>query len=380
MAPKSIKTVYLISPKKALFFCGIILIVVLCGGMLGGELYLRYRQKMIARSNKIEEGMVAYDPSLGWRLVPGWSGRHTHYDFNVQYTINPYGFRGKFNLKKNRTGRRYAVVGDSFTFSFGVSDNETFVDILNRQSTSTDTFLNFGVPGFSTDQEFLLIKEQVFYFEPQVIIVVVYLGNDLFDNQRPFPLQADNAKPYFELASDGLRLKNAPVPRRAKPQSESQKDLMTIVLGEDFESDNLIDRFMPRWILMRLIREMVFSGSKKIQFGDRLTPALRLFNAIIAEMHRLCLEKHIELKLILMPGKSFIERPGSISEQFQNHLRKMIWENRRSMNIEVIDLAKIMRTRYQKESRKWFYPHEGHLNPAGHRVVADILASALKQK
>ena len=380
MVPKSTKAVHSIAPKKALFFYAIILVVILCGGMLGGELYLRYRQKMIAQSNKIEEGMVAYDPSLGWRLVPGWSCRHTHYDFNVQYTINPYGFRGKFNLKKNRTGRRYAVVGDSFTFSFGVNDNETFVDILNRQRTATDTFLNFGVPGFSTDQEFLLFKDQVFYFEPQVIIVVVYLGNDLFDNQRSFPLQADNAKPYFELISDELRLKNAPVPRRTKPQSESQKDLQAIVLGKDFESDNIIERFLHRWVLMRLIREAVWGESKKIQFGDRLTPALRLFYAIIAEMHRLCLEKHIELKLILMPGKSFIERPGSISEQFQNHLRRRIWENRMSMKVEVIDLAKMMRARYQKESRKWFYPHEGHLNPAGHRVVADILSSALKKK
>ena len=51
-----------------------------------------------------------------------------------------------------------------------------------------------------------------------------------------------------------------------------------------------------------------------------------------------------------------------------------------SMKVEVIDLAKMMRARYQKESRKWFYPHEGHLNPAGHRVMADILSSALKKK
>ncbi len=380
MGPKSTKAIHSIPPKNALFFCAIIVVVVLCGGMLGGELYLRQRQKMITQSNKIEAGMVAYDPSLGWRLVSGWSGRHTHYDFNVQYTINPYGFRGEFLPKKNRTGRRYAVVGDSFTFSFGVNDHETFVDILNRQRPSTDIFLNFGVPGFSTDQELLIIKDRVFYFEPQVIIMVVYLGNDLFDNQRPFPLQADNAKPYFQLVSDGLRLKNTPVPRRTKPRSDSQRDLQTIVLGADFDSDNLIERFMNRWVLIRSIREAVFGESKKIQFGDRFTPALRLFYAIIAEIHRLCREKHIELKLILMPGKSFIERPGSISEQFQNHLRRRIWQNRSSMKVEVIDLAKMMRTRYQKESRKWFYPHEGHLNPAGHRVVADILASALKKK
>jgi hypothetical protein len=43
---------------------------------------------------------------------------------------------------------------------------------------------------------------RVFDFTPAVIILITYLGNDLFDNQLSFPLKAENAKPFFELAQE----------------------------------------------------------------------------------------------------------------------------------------------------------------------------------
>jgi hypothetical protein len=102
--------------------------------------------------------------------------------------------------------------GDSFTFGLGVNDHETFVHLLNARAADGDSYLNFAIPGFSTDQEYLLIRRRVFDFNLSVIVLVTYLGNDLFDNQLPFPLQAHNAKPFFELAGDRLVLKNSPVP------------------------------------------------------------------------------------------------------------------------------------------------------------------------
>ncbi len=79
---------------------------------------------------------------------------------------------------------------------------KTFVHILRSKAPPANAYLNFGIPGYSTDQEYLLIKQQVLYFNPDVILLVVYLANDLFDNELPFPLQANSAKPYFELSPE----------------------------------------------------------------------------------------------------------------------------------------------------------------------------------
>ena len=74
-----------------------------------------------------------------------------------------------------------------------------------------------------------------------------------------------------------------------------------------------------------------------------------------------------------MPGKTFVKNPNSPIAQAQNYLRRELVAALQHTQVEVIDLALLLRERYQKRSGKWFYPNEGHLTAEGHRIVADIL-------
>jgi len=366
-----------ISKQRRALFASIIILVSLAVALVGGELMLRIRVGYIKKSDHLDQGLIKYDSHLGWRLTPNWTGRHKHYDFDVQYTTNSYGFRGDFMEESKRSGSKLAFVGDSFTFSFGVNDHETFVSLLNSQKPQLKTCLNFGIPGFSTDQEYLLIKEQVLYFNPDAILLVVYLGNDLFDNEFPFPLQANNAKPFFELTTNGLVLKNSPVPLKTKPKELARQNLMTVVLGDDHRSGSPAARFLSRFELLRLFKINIYKPLDPARFDDRFESKLRLFFAIVEKTRRACRQKGVKLSLVLMPGRSFVQLPGSPSAQFQDYLRRKIVENEAKMQVKVIDLASHLRGQYRKSPGKWFYPHEGHLTPEGHRIVADIFASAL---
>jgi len=363
-----------LSKKKRILFAAVIILASISGAVIAGELLLRYRRHYIKRSDRLDPGLFRYDKRLGWRLASNWTGRHRHYDFDVSYSTNRYGFRGDFNLNRKQTGRLYAFVGDSFTFCFGVNDDETFVRLLNSQERQTCTHLNFGVPGFSTDQEYLLIKEQILYFSPDVILLVVYLGNDLFDNELSFPLQANRAKPYFELTTDGLTPKNIPVPLTTKPKGQAQMDLARVVLGEGSRTGGLIARHLGRFELFRLLGLDRYPPDLQSQFDDRFKSAIVLFTAIADRIREACHNKKVELRLILMPGKSFVERPRSPSAQFQDYLRRKIVEKSGKMKVNVIDLAFLLRRQYQKHGGRWFFPNEGHLTPEGHRIVAGILA------
>ena len=363
-----------ISKKKQVLFATIIVLASLFSTLIPSELILRFRRQSIEKSEHFDPGLIKYDRYLGWELTPNWKGRHKHHDFDVMYSTNQYGFRGNFGEKDEL--RRYAVVGDSFTFSYGVNDNETFVHLLNSEKSEGNIFLNFGVPGYSTDQEYLIIKERVFYFSPDVILLVVYLANDLFDNELPFPLQANHAKPYFELTSNGLTLKNTPVPLINKPKAQGQKDLTKVVLGDEFPSNNAMERYLGRFELFRLLKLNFYkTPDLSHRFRERFKQPLQLFKSIIEQIREECIRRKIELHLVLMPGKSFIDRPGSPSEQYQDYLRKKIFEMGEKIGLDVIDLAILLKRRYQKHPGRWFHPHEGHLTPEGHRVVAEILAS-----
>ena len=196
------------------------------------ELVLRYQDRLIAQSEHMQPGLIGYNSDLGWQLMPGWSGTHHHYDYEVVYDIDASGLR--LAPQAQMTGSRVAVLGDSFTFGLGVANDETFVARLNAMSDGRLHYLNLGVPGYSTDQEWLLLQKTGKAIKPDIVLLVVYLANDLFDNNRPFPLQAENAKPYFRLDTQGqLVLENTPVPLATKSAAARNTGLADVVLGDE---------------------------------------------------------------------------------------------------------------------------------------------------
>jgi hypothetical protein len=368
-----------LSKRKWILFVTIITLASLLLVLVVSEMLLRFKQRHIGSSDHLDYGMIVYDNHLGWKLAFNWNGRHKHYDYDVSYSTNSHGFRNDFNTKQGQAGLIYAFVGDSFTFSFGVNDNETFIQLLNSHNKSGNVYLNFGVPGYSTDQEYLLIRRTVLHFSPDVILLVVYLGNDLFDNELPFPLQANRAKPYYELMSNELVLRNTPVPTYPKPQEQYKKDLTRVVLGDDVKADGLIARIVNRIELLRLLKHNLLKPPDySTEFGNRFEHAIHLFTAIVDQTHDACIQNEVKMRLILMPGRSYVQQPYSASAQFQNYMRKRIVENSEDMKIDVIDLAAHLRERYQRNPGKWYYPNEGHLTAEGHRIVLDILSPLLQ--
>ena len=354
--------------------------LIIASGLLACEQFLRFKQERIRRSDQLDPGLVRHDPLLGWVLTPNWTGRHRHHDFDVHYTINASGFRVDPGVDGQSAPRRapslagsslVAVVGDSFTFGLGVNDGGTFVAQLNR--SGTNGFVNCAMPGFSTDQEVLLIEREVLKLEPDTVLVVVCLVNDLFDNARAFPLQVDAAKPHFESTASGLELRNTPVPEMHKPPAEAAVDLPTVVLGPE-HGHTLRARLTRRSELFQLIEGSVLpQPDRTAEFETRFRPALDLFRAIVRRLQNDCGPRNARLVLALLAGRSYVEEPSSVSAQYQEVLRQDVLRELVEDGVRVIDLAGPMRRTWTRAQGRWFHPHDGHLTPEGHRVVAKII-------
>ncbi len=345
-----------------------------------GELYVRYKKRIIIASNQLDKGMLTYDQLLGWKLSKNWSGKHHHYDFDVEYSTNEYGFRGDFDIAPNSGSEKVAFVGDSFTFSVGVDNKKTFIHLLNQNSQRGDSFLNFGVTGYSTDQELLLIKERVFQFSPKRLILVVFLGNDLFDNKLPFPLQAKNSKPYYEFTSGELLLKNYPVPRTTKPQVQSPDELSSLVLG-NFRPSGILYQGSKVSALFGLLYQKFYSNeslSKDAAYEKRFSNHLELFYALIEEIKLQCSSKNTHFNIALLAGSSFVYRPDSPSALFQDYFRKKIIHKSRQIDIPIIDLAGVLKQVSTQRKRKLLYhPNDRHLTEEGHQVVSKFIQNWL---
>ncbi|MBI5691757.1 MAG: SGNH/GDSL hydrolase family protein [Verrucomicrobia bacterium] len=362
---------------KLWIFRSMALVLALAAGAAGGEWFLRQRQRQISASDRLDPGLVRYDPMLGWRLQSDWKGNHRHADFSAQYSIDAHGFRRIVSpLPSAPPPRVTAVLGDSFTFGFGVNDDQTFVHLLDAAKSGGMRFRNFAVPGYSTDQQALLLEQGVLPLRPARVLLVVYLGNDLLDNLRPIPLQVRLPKPHFDTGPSGLTLRNSPVP--LQPPSGTPSDSLTAaILGADPSGWPLRLRFEQRCEIFRLVSQAW--GELRIPaepLSRRLAPAAALCDLILARMQHECERAGVDLRVVLLAGKSHAEQPGSLSAQYQEYFRSAVNRAATARRIATIDLASPLRTAAATGER-FFFPNDGHLNPAGHARVAEILREKL---
>ena len=101
---------------------------------------------------------------------------------NTTISTNSEGFRDyEYPIEKPENTYRIAMIGDSVTFGWGVNLKDTYAKQLENKLKSRSDYkyevLNFGIPGYYTDQELNLVKKNVLTYNPDMIILT-YVFND----------------------------------------------------------------------------------------------------------------------------------------------------------------------------------------------------------
>lgn len=344
------------------------------------ETVLSWYSHAINKSSQMDTGLLRYHPRLGWALNENWQGKHRHHDFNASYHINALGFRGSLPVALHqKTKPRVAIFGDSFTFGIGVNNADTYVEQLQK-THSQQQWLNLGIPGTSTDQQWLywqMIDQQL---RADHVMFAVYLGNDLLDNPLAFPLQAEQGKPFFKLHNQQLTLQNSPVPRHAKTASDRQLSIVSIAFGDALEQRSWVSKAVSNSaILQRLVPRQSPLPSEQLNaiMEARLVAQKRLQHALIKQIAQQAKKNQQRFTLLLLPGQSLVAHPQSVSAIYQEHVRRFMLAVAEQNNIAVIDASSALKQQFAQRSALLFHPNEGHFTAEGHRVVAETIAAAV---
>ena len=361
--------------SKERFFSIIIVLSSIVIGFTIADYAAGWYRKSIENSSKLDEGLLQYDSDLGWKLTPNWSGKHIHHDFEVNYSVGSDATRKQSVNRVSKPHKVVGVLGDSFTFGFGVNDDETFTSRLSQDNPEKQ-FINFGVPGFSTDQEYLLMRKHGKFAGVNEYWLVVYLVNDILDNALSHPLQAEPSKPYFVIDKGRLTLKNTPVPKVRKTPAMRRQNLRSIVFGDyrcEEGKGKVIEWLKSKSELLNLIMpsQVVCPVNVEQELDRNLKIQKELFSAILSKIRSEASSQGAELSLILLPGRSYLAAVGSYSYIFQEYVRKFIAKEATRQQIKTLDIALEMRK--EQVNHDLFYPFEGHLTAKGHRWVASRL-------
>lgn len=297
-------------------------------------------------------GPVCHDPVLGWRNRPGlvdfvWEGR-------PPISTNTSGMRGALEYTKERSGprRRVALVGDSFVFGLDQPDARIFAALLAEQLDAE--VLNFGVPGYGTDQSYLMLVGEVLAWKPDDVVFGLFAENPK-RAQRRFSFYA---KPRFQLldgSDGGLELEGVPVPTPEELVADS-------IPAERRPYTPAVVQLVRRW------------QARASDVGAEPPELLELHRRLLAAAQHGVAEVGARLTVLYIPGSGYATaQVGPVEASLPT------WAEARGfalLNLREVFLAK---ERERGEERGAFYLPGRHFSPRGHQLVAEVLARHLAE-
>lgn len=162
------------------------------------------------------DATAGHDPDLGWANRPGLRTRIVAPEFECSLTINSHGQRDREHELEPAEGvYRIVLLGDSIAWGWGVDDGQEFATLVEGGFDRPVEVVNLACPGYSTDQELLILERDGWRYEPDLVLLCFVL-NDTVGNASLRGLGMPFAKPRFVLGPDGeLVLENHPVPEPA---------------------------------------------------------------------------------------------------------------------------------------------------------------------
>lgn len=151
------------------------------------------------------------DPDTGGALRPGAKGWWTG-EGRGWVEINSHGQRDREHSEAKPPGTfRIAVLGDSYAEAFQLPMEQSFWSVLEKRLNGdrascgrTVEVLNFGVSGYGTAQELLALRNRVWTFSPDLVLLTITTGNDIRNNAKA--LEGNPDIPYFHFEGNRLVL------------------------------------------------------------------------------------------------------------------------------------------------------------------------------
>jgi hypothetical protein len=175
-------------------------------GLLFGLLLCEIFLRVIGYSYPI---FYATDYYRGFALRPGIEG-HYQREGESYVRINSDGQRDREHAKtKPPDTVRIALLGDSFAEAMHVPMEQTFWSLLERRLEECHAFpgkhvevMNFGVSGYGTGQELMTLRQKVWDYSPDIVLLAFTTYNDIYDNSRALSKTED--VPYFTYRNGEL--------------------------------------------------------------------------------------------------------------------------------------------------------------------------------
>lgn len=347
------------------------------------------------------------DPVLGFALRPGAEGWWTR-EGRAYVKISLDGMRDSdHSLEKPPRTVRVAVLGDSYVEGRQLPTENLFWKILEKDlagcapDNETVEALNFGVGGFGTAQELLLLRTKVWKYQPDIVVLAFFTGNDVANNSKI--LNQHKFLPFFTLQDNELLLDSSYLESGAFDEESRWLLRLARQYVNDIRLLQLINDVRFRWLIQSPTALQRNRAGPAAEVGldnaiyappnsDAWNEAWRVTEALIQTMAEEVRAAGARFLLVTLSNavqvhpdpteRQILMEQLAIDDLFYPDRR--IFKFARNAGIDVLILA--------PEFQQWAQEHhtcihgfpnsglcQGHWNEHGHRLAAERIAQKICQ-
>jgi hypothetical protein len=302
------------------------------------------------------------DPQLGWSLRANKHGSRTYAGDRGYAIINAAGFRDRDRtLDKPDPVYRIAVLGDEYSEAAPVALRDTWwwqlepkLQYCGFRPGKLVEVLNFGVAGYSTAQELVLLQTRVMRYAPDLVLLQV-APDDVIDNSSV--LAANKLRPFYFLDAHGaLRIDEA-----FAESADFQRGMRTRYRL----AAEVADHSHAFQLARQLARQTFIApahASAALASGAQYDEAWRITEALLAKMNDYARRNGAELRLVAVPAaREAGGAPGVVDQRLAALGNKL--------QMPVISLTADLSSMQYRPSGAW--------SVEGHRAAAAALAQRL---
>lgn len=356
------------------------------------------------------------DADLGWGNRPYAEGIFRKENpAGVHIRINSYGSNDSEHTTVKPDGVfRVAVLGNSYTEAFHVPNEQAYWHVMEQTlnqclppGKTRVEVLNFGVSGYGTAQNLILLEKRVWAFQPDLVILGFLTGGDVWYNHRK--LQNMDQAPYFVLRHGRLELDDSfrsvvSTGKWRQVQFFMERHLRTLQWAtharaafRQFQFDVLQSgrgvAAAPAEEPLVKPTDMVYREPASTPEGRIWAEAWEVTEALLVEMDAACRRKGAGFVLVTLTNAAQVHPEEAVREKFRRALgvTDLFYPDRRlhdfaaAHGISVITLAPQMAGRAARE-KVYLHgfaggePGAGHWNATGNRWVGEAIGKELCEK
>lgn len=319
------------------------------------------------------QALFMTDPDVGHRLRPGATMHYVTQEFETDLAINGQGVRDDAEIGPKAPGeKRILLLGDSLVMSVQVPLSETFGKRLESRLAAAAPshrwrVINAGVQGYGPVQEWFFFDRVAAAFDPDIVLVVVFVGNDV--------IEAADAAPAF-LAG--------------RPPAPAGGDAAVIGLRRLVRSSMVLQIARIRFDQLRA-RLTTRTPERPLATyladpPDEVARGLEVAREAYSRIASRAAARGAATGLVLMPARfqiddqDFANLAGAVRDA-GGVLERQAATDRLAravapLQLPTLDLYPALAS--QPDAANLFFRYNVHLTPRGHEIVANALFAFLR--